>query len=161
MSLSKDNIQYPIAHINLRGYSDNLIIYNINNDKDLYLYYYLTEYDCDYDYINFVENVYYFNSYYPLFYGFENIEKIEGENKIRFNITSASFYLYPNIVKYYVIINFIPDEKKRYQKCYQEIISIIIGKKKVNKLNNEFMIILEDNGTHKYFEGEFYIDIEL
>ena len=39
MSLSKDNIQYPIAHINLRGYSDNLIIYNINNDKDLYLYY--------------------------------------------------------------------------------------------------------------------------
>ena len=34
-----------------------------------------------------------------------NIEQINGKNKIKIKINSLSFCFYPNVIKYYILIN--------------------------------------------------------
>ena len=158
MTLSQDNFQYPLnqGFINYNLYQFN--IENNNNKKDLYLNYYDT--DSDIGYINFAENI-------PYIYPYDSLKKklkpevkqIEGKNKIKINMTSSSYLLKPIVVKYYIIINVFYQEfdKEDYDTFY----SIITNKTKINKSKNQFLKIIEDNGTNEIFESEIDINVEL
>ena len=127
--------------------------------NDLYINYY-DHYDSDYAYINFVENI---SSYKKYIYSSKilkpKVEQIEGKKKIKINITSISYILYPNIVKYYIIINALSYNFHHY--TFDPLYSILTKKRQINKSNNEFMTIIEDKAIKEFFECEIAIDTDL
>ena len=157
LGLSENNILYPITQKKKNLYFYQFIINN--NEKDLYLNYYETDSD---GYINLVENICSFNAYNSNNSNLKpKIEQIEGENKIKIKIFSSSYYFYPDIVKYYLIINAVNYSDFSNEDNYTDLYSIIANKRKINKSNNEFMTIIEDKGTSEFFECEVDIDMEL
>ena len=116
----------------------------------------LNYYDVDYSpgYINFVGiNEHIYPGIYPIFMLNPEIQQISGENKINIQMNSLGYVFYPDIIKYYIIINIEYDIDLFYQ--------IITGQKKLNSNNHEFCAIIEDDGSKEKFETNIEIDIEL
>ena len=167
LTLSKDNIQYPLIHkknIQLSYYLYQFLI-SKNNETDLYINYYD---NFDYGYINFVENIYTIYSLNTIttcekYNQIKPKLEITGQNfKIKVNITSYFYYFYPDIIKYYIIINAV--DYNSFIGCYSidfmSFYYIITNKKKINKSNNEFITTIEDKGNNETIEIEFNMDVE-
>ena len=152
MPFQKNYIQYPI-----NDYFFLYDFYNIPFDKrDKISSIYLNYYDIDDNagYINCVgTNEHIYKELYPLFELNQTVQQIEGKNIIHLKMNSISYILYPNTVKYYIIINI---ENNVYN-----IYDIITGQKTINQNNHEFMTIVEDNGLNEIYETDIEINVEL
>ena len=151
-TLYYDN-KYYMSSIRSDCYLYQFIIYNI--DQDLYLNYY--EANNDNVYIYFNNNISSINVYDINWkkYNSPKIEVIEENNTIKINMLSVSYHLNQNLYNYYIIINSLSSFN------FNTFYSIIANKTEINNLNNEFMTIIEDNGTNQTFECEIEIDIQL
>ena len=83
----------------------------------------------------------------------QTVTQLKGKNEIRVKINSVSHVLYPNLVKYYFIINMEND--------YGVLFSLISGDKKPDKNKFEFMTCVEDDGVNEIFQIDIKIDINL
>ena len=153
VTISKNNIEYPFI-----PFKDFYQLFNIliNNEEIKKSPVYINYYDIDYNdgYINFIESNESNNpDYLPLFKLDPIVQQIEGTNKIKIKMNSLSYILFPNIIKYFLIINARDD--------IYNIYSIITGKKEVNNSNCELMTIIEDNGTNEKLDFNIEINIKL
>jgi hypothetical protein len=159
-ALSKKNIQYPFLPDYYEYYFTYLHYFFIPLDKreknNVEYFNYYTDND---GYINFIqtnENSYpYKKTLLSKFIG--NIQQINGKNELRIELNSLSYKYNKNIVKYYLFINI----HLRLRTEFSYLYSIIIGHKKPNETNQEFMIIIEDNGLNEIFSKEIGINIDL
>ena len=108
-------------------------------------------------YIYFNENISSINIYDNNWkkYNSPKIEVIDGKNKIKIKMLSISYHLNPHLYNYYIIIN------KLLSFDFKTFYSIITNKTKIDKFFNEFMAIIEDNGTKQTLEYEIDLDVEL
>ena len=153
VTILKNNIEYPFIPFKDFYQLFNIIIKNEEIKKSPV---YINYYDIDnYDgYINFIESNENNNpDYYSLFKLDPIIQQIEGTNKIKIKMNSLSYILFPNIIKYFLIINARDDINNIY--------SIITGNKEVNNSNFEFMTTIEDNGTNEKLDFSIEINIKL
>ena len=143
MSLQKNYIQYPFINYNkIYDYYYNIPFDKRDKNNHIYLNYY--DVDSNTGYINFVgTNEHIYPDYHSTFELNQTIQQIEGKNILHIKMNSLSYVLYPNIIKYYIIINV-----KNINSLYE----IITGQKTINKNNHEFMTTIEDNGLNKIFE---------
>ena len=153
VTILKNNIEYPFI-----PFKDFYQLFNIpiKNEEIKKSPVYINYYDIDnYDgYINFIESNENNNpDYYSLFKLDPIIQQIEGTNKIKIKMNSLSYILFPNIIKYFLIINARDDINNIY--------SIITGNKEVNNSNFEFMTTIEDNGTNEKLDFSIEINIKL
>ena len=159
-ALSKQNIHYPFLPDYYEYYFAYLHYFFIPLDKreknNVEYFNYYTDND---GYINFIqtnENSYpYKKSLLSKF--IRNIQQINGKNELIIELNSLSYKYNNNNVKYYLYINIHLRERTDFSYLY----SIIIGHIKPNETNQEFMIILEDNGLNEIFSKEIGINIDL
>ena len=147
-----DNIQYPI----ITRYYDSFNIYlDFNKEKDIYLNYYENETDPIFGYINFAtdwEEIY----LYEIYQSNLKVKQIEGKNKIKIKFNSLSYYFYPTFRQYYIYINVFNYDSKSI-----EFYDVIANNKKLDDSKNEFMTIVDDDGSKKIVEYEIDINIKL
>ena len=152
MSISKNNIQYPILND-----GDGNLYYNIPYDKrDKKSVVYLNFYDVEEKpgYINFIEtNEHIYSDYFKFLELNLTASQLKGKNKLRIKLNSLSYIFYPNIVKYYFIANM--DDN------IDVLFSMLTGQTIPDKDKHQFMIEIEDDGKNEIFEKDIKIDIEL
>ena len=153
MALSKNYIQYPFkSYFYFFEHHFNVPYDKRDKNQILYLNYY--DVDTIPGYINFVgTNEHVYIDTYPIFELDQELEQINGTNKIHIKMNSLSYAFYPDIVKYYLIVNAEND--------YSVLFSILTGQKELNKNNHEFMTIVEDDGSKEKFETTIQVDIDL
>ena len=94
ITLSINNNQYSLIA------NGNPIIYFDNTKKDIFLNYFGT--NNNFGYINLVKNYNYLkNREYEINL---KVNQIKGENKIKINMNSLSYFYYPDIFQYYIYI---------------------------------------------------------
>ena len=151
MSYSKNNILFPILDKSLYTY------YNIpydKRDKNSVVYLHFYDVQDNPGYINFIEtNEHIYRDYSPLTKLNLTAVQLEGKNKLRIKLNSLSYTFYPDLVKYYFIINM--------EDNYGALYSIISGQKKPDKSKFQFMSVVEDNGAKEIFQRDIKIDIDL
>ena len=153
MTLSKSYIQYPFKlYYNFFYHHFNVPYDKRDKNQILYLNYY--DVDSTPGYINFVgTNEHIYPDNYIIFDLDQELEQINGTNKINIKMNSLSYVFYPNIVKYYLIVN--------TENNYNILYSILTGQKELNKSNHEFMTIVEDDGSKEKFKTTIQVDIDL
>jgi len=107
-SFSKNTFHYTILDRVYGGIKNefyfNMPLNTKNSNDNTYFNYY----DKDYSdgFINIIEEKEYFFTELKKIIELEpNIEQISGKNKIKIKINSLSFCFYPNVIKYYILIN--------------------------------------------------------
>ena len=159
-SVSKNNIQYSLLY--RYDYYYYLTYYVIPLDKKNQNYfeffnYYINDNPGYFNFIPTNDNSYPFANYQLIDNFIKNIQQIEGENKIKVELDSLSYRYYPNIIKYYLIINV----ESVYENIHSVLFSIIAGQRQINEASHELMVIAEDNGLSETFYKEINITIDL
>ena len=90
-----------------------------------------------------------FNSY------IHNISQIEGTNKLKVTIKSMSNIDYPNIYKYYLLINL------NYHSNSSAYYQVVYNQKIINSSKKQALFIVEDDGLNEFFECEIEVNIGL
>ena len=155
ISLSIDSIQYPLIDTSSKNidfyYNSPIDEYN-NPKKKIYINYY--DINNSDGFINIFEaNELIHADYYKIIELKPTIQKNEETNKIKIKINSLSYAFYPNVVKYYILINI--------EENYPLIYSIIAGQKKADTSKCQYFEIVEDNGSNEIFEKEIGINFNL
>ena len=159
-SVSKDNMQYSLLNKYDYYYYFTYYVIPLNKRNKNYFDFFNYYIDDKPGYFNFIPTIDNSYSYTNPQLGkdfIKNIQQIEGENKIKVELDSLSYRYYPNIIKYYLIINV----ERIYENTYSVLFSIITGQRQINETNHELMIILEDNGLNETFYKEIEITINL
>ena len=153
--LSKKNMQYFARRNEDIYYYYRYHYYIIPLNKAKNNYDYINFYSEFYGYINFIQIKDFFYPYTKYLSGkfIKNVEQINGKNELKIELNSLS-YINKEIVKYYILINFDVKSKIEYY-------AIVIGNRKPNPINYEFLEIIEDKGINDTFTKEIEINIEL
>ena len=155
-TLSKQNIEYSFLDTFSGYYYLNYYIIPLDK-RNKNNFDYLNYYTEDPGYINFIQTN---EKIYPNIGStsnkfVKNIQQKDGKNKLMIELYSLSYKYNKNIVEYYLLINFDSEN------IYDDLYSIIIGKKKPNRDDYEFMAIIEDNGVKETFSKDIKINIDL
>ena len=138
-------------------FAHNYTYYNIpydKRDKNSVVYLHFYDVQDNPGYINFIEtNEHIYRDYTPLTILNLTAVQLEGKNKLRIKLNSLSYTFYPDLVKYYFIINM--------EDSYAALYSIISGQQKPDKNKYQFMSVVEDNGAKEIFQRDIKIDIDL